>query len=514
MIQLLGFILTPGLFISVFSSINSVYTSIAHGTFDLTNLLPQIIVSFAVIPITLFFGRFFCGFICSFGSMGDLFWYISKKLRKRPELINEKADRVLKSFKYLFLIFIVIFIWTLGAVTIDNTYNPWNIFGMYASLSGWPSASGLLTVGAAILLLIIIGSFFIERFFCRYVCPLGAVFAVLSKLRFLKVRKPSENCGNCRLCTLNCPAGISMYKYDKINSGECINCFKCVSVCPRKNAQAGVGAQDIAPFAAGLTAAAAIIGLYYVGRTVSDNTTYTAPITAINQPVSENSASGQYTDGTYAGSADGFRGTTNLQVTVNNGYIADISVISTGDDEEFFNKAKSTVINEILASQSTEVDAVTGATYSSNAIIKAVTDALGLADTVVTASVDTPSQTEIAKPSPSESAVQSAAAGTFIDGTYTGTGTGFRGETKVSVTVKGGKISDIEILSYNDDREFFDRASSTVINNIIKSQSVNVNAVSGATFSSNGIMEAVANALGTDFTRSIEFSNPGRHSRR
>lgn len=81
----------------------------------------------------------------------------------------------------------------------------------------------------------------------------------------------------------------------------------------------------------------------------------------------------------------------------------------------------------------------------------------------------------------------------------TGSGNGFRGETQVKVVVKNKKISSIEMMSYQDDEQFFERAKETVIDNIIKN-SIDVDTVSGATFSSNGIKEAVANALNIDFT--------------
>jgi uncharacterized protein with FMN-binding domain len=296
-----------------------------------------------------------------------------------------------------------------------------------------------------------------------------------------------------------------MYKYDKINSGECINCFKCVSVCPRKNTKASVGSQDIAPLAAGLTAAAAIMGLYYVGRIASDNIAYAAPQATTIQISESSSVSGIYTDGTYTGSADGYRGTTNVQVTVYNGYITDISVLSTGDDSEFFSRAKTSIISAIISSQSAEVDAVTGATYSSNAIMESVANALGTINITISEAASpspSPSPSDSGTSSTQATAVPTTSSGAYTDGTYTGSGTGFRGETNVSVTVSEGSITDIEIVSYQDDRQYFKRASSTIISEIISSQSTDVNAVSGATFSSNGIMEAVANAL------SVEYTNP------
>ncbi|MPN24626.1 hypothetical protein SDC9_172027 [bioreactor metagenome] len=89
--------------------------------------------------------------------------------------------------------------------------------------------------------------------------------------------------------------------------------------------------------------------------------------------------------------------------------------------------------------------------------------------------------------------------GGYQDGTYTGSGEGYSGVTKVSVTVEGGNITAIDVVSHADEDKFFSRALG-VITKIISGQSIDVDTVSGATFSSNGIIEAVADALGIDFT--------------
>jgi len=84
----------------------------------------------------------------------------------------------------------------------------------------------------------------------------------------------------------------------------------------------------------------------------------------------------------------------------------------------------------------------------------------------------------------------------YKNGTYQGTGIGFRrGQTIVSVTVENDKITDIQVVSYGDDAPYFNRAFRSVVSRILSQQSTDVDAVSGATFSSNGIMDAVANAL-------------------
>ena len=368
-IQLAAFILLPGLFIFTFSAIRDVYTALIKGSFSFSAQAESLLVLLTVFPITILCGRFFCGFLCSFGAMGDLLWALSRKVFKRPLKVNSQVDRKLKFLKYLVLVMIVVFIWTL-AVPVSSTMNPWTIFGMYASLSGWSSPNNLLTLGALLLLLIMIGSVLIERFFCRYLCPLGAIFALTSKFRLFRIKKPREKCGSCKLCTWKCCMGINLDQQDVITSGECIDCFACVNICPRKNAKAVP-----APAAAGTMAALGMMGLYYAGNLLSKNLSGN---TETPTAIMESSAVGNYQDGVYTGTGTGFKGSTTVQVTVENGNISDITVLSTGDDEEFFNRAKNDVIAAIISRQSVNVDTVTGATFSSNGIIDAVSNALGL----------------------------------------------------------------------------------------------------------------------------------------
>lgn len=204
------------------------------------------------------------------------------------------------------------------------------------------------------------------------------------------------------------------------------------------------------------------------------------------------------------------------------GYITDITVLSTDDDARFFNSAESSVISQILSSQSVSVDTVSGATFSSNGIIAAVTDALSGAlgtTTSVTVSTGTTADTDTSITSAqmtteTTETTTSSGSGPIAksDGTYTGTGTGFRGEATVSVTVEDGYITSISVTAYNDDEKYFSRAESTIISRIITGQTPDVDAVSGATYSSNGIMEAVANALDIEYTSTTPVGgNQGGH---
>lgn len=197
-------------------------------------------------------------------------------------------------------------------------------------------------------------------------------------------------------------------------------------------------------------------------------------------------------DGVYKGSATGFSGPVTVAVTIMDKKITSIDILSSTDDEAFFNRAKG-VIDRIISSQSFDVDVVSGATYSSNGIIKAVKNALtGEKDNGVTGKSKQESASESDSSSVEKAAVQDASA--YKDGTYYGTGKGFAGTMKVKVDIAGGKIASISIVSTKDGDSYVKSASS-LIDTIVEKQSTNVDTVSGATFSSRGIIAAVRSAL-------------------
>ena len=181
-------------------------------------------------------------------------------------------------------------------------------------------------------------------------------------------------------------------------------------------------------------------------------------------------------DGTYEGSANGFSGKIKVSVVIKNQTIRSINILSNSDDEAFFNRAKEGVTASIIAKQSTDVDTVSGATYSSRGIINAVKDALS--------SSDGEEQTVVAK-------------GDFAlnDGYYEGTGNGFAGPVKLFIEIKDKSIVGIYIVKTSDDAGFFNRAKEGVTASILEKQSTDVDTVSGATYSSRGIIEAVSNAM-------------------
>ena len=592
-VQLFSFLLFPGLFLTVFNALRDVVVSLFTGTFALSALSGSLVTLTIVLGVTVLWGRFFCGYLCSFGALQELLAFTGKKLLPRRGKIPEKADKVLKFVKYGVLLGIVLLLWALQ-LPVDSTLSPWGVFG--ALLSGNLTVMGeaIPTVGFGLLAAILIVSLFAERAFCRYLCPLGALFTPLSAGRLFRIRRLESACTGCQNCTRACAMGVTVHENDFVRSGECIDCMRCLATC---HPQALKTLPH--PAVAGTASALALCGLIQVGKlAVPEETARTAGAYMENQVVSVQGAapSAKYADGVYTGQGNGFRGVISAQVTVSGGRITDVTILSNQDDSDFFQRAQSGVIPAILNTQSVNVSAVSGATYSSQGILEAVANALQLDTSVLPEITDThrhnkgnrsenatneegglfsktppsngsgengrqrkgehsgtdqgdgfqrgqrsgsplnddaqkeqaqgkkrkgraqsgqnqtaPDQSHKRMTAPTQPEAQAPAEtapeqfpalthSTYTDGVYSGTGTGYRGATQVQVTVEQGRITDVTVLSYNDDRQYFSRAQSSLIDAILKAQSVEVSTVSGATFSSNGILEAVADALNIDFT--------------
>ena len=480
-IQILSFALIPGLFEGEFAAVGNIVSCIYKGNISWESVKYSVWMLLATVPATVLVGRFFCGFFCSFGAVQDLLWFGSHRLRALfPGKRNlKKADRIFRFAKYAVLFYFIIFIWS--GVTAVKTAGPWQVFGQYVSFGHWPGLKLLLSVGGVLLLLIFIGSLFVQRFFCRYFCPMGAIYSLISQTSFLKIDKPRKECGKCHLCTSKCTMGMDLTKKDRIAGGECISCQKCVSWCPKGNVH--FRSRYGVLIGVGVTCATIMVSqLLIAGNLAKEKTADSVKKTA------ENDAGGNFQNGIYTGTGEGYRGKVTVTVKVADGKITELVLDDYADDKSYMERAKNRIFQEMISRQNTDVDAVSGATYSSNGLIEAVNKALGN------------DEGEGKKPEQEESEDKQSfiEAGRFqnlTDGIYTGSADAFRGDVEVQVTVEKQKVTDISILSYCDTEEYFFRAAPAVIEQMKAEQSLNVDAVSGATYSSNGIIHAVANAL-------------------
>ena len=187
-----------------------------------------------------------------------------------------------------------------------------------------------------------------------------------------------------------------------------------------------------------------------------------------------------YKDGTYYGTGTGFGGTLKVKVEISG--------------SEYISKA-SALINAIISSQSTNVDTVSGATYSSVGIIQAVRDALSQAAVSGNGATSDSSETNSSNSSSSQDQSTSTT-GTvpYKEGIYYGTAEGYSGNVSVAVVIQEHTIKAILVTETSDDEAFFNRAMD-VVKNVLKNQNTDVDTVSGATYSSKGLLGAIKNAL-------------------
>ncbi len=200
-----------------FGAVETSLTSLSSGG----KLVPLVsftdIVLFSiVIIITLVAGGIFCGWLCPFGTLQDWIYKLGKKLGLRTFTIPAKLDKYLVWLKYVVLAAIML-----------ATYNAVNlVFMEFDPFRAFFHMSIETEMAYILIALTIITSLLYSRFWCKYLCPMGAIVLPLSKLGLMKVRK-NEHCTGCNLCMSNCTMRL-----ENIGDLGCNNCMECITDCP------------------------------------------------------------------------------------------------------------------------------------------------------------------------------------------------------------------------------------------------------------------------------------------
>lgn len=234
-LQVLFFVTMPSSFVAGFNGIKYIFRQMGTGSVLELNSFATVMIGLA--GFTVLFGRFFCGYVCSFGALGDFVYWLSglfqKKVLKRRKQFSlpQKSLPILQKLKYLNLAFIVLMTAT-GLMEKLHGTSPWDVFSRFTAMK-LPTADYL--PGILFLLVILIGMALQSRFFCQFLCPLGAFFAVLPILPTAMLHRDAPNClKGCSACKNTCPVGLKL-ETDGFRNGECISCEKCTGVCPKRN---------------------------------------------------------------------------------------------------------------------------------------------------------------------------------------------------------------------------------------------------------------------------------------
>lgn len=214
-----------------FGGIETLFKYLAGGELIKKIMPANLVLLAAIIVLGVVLSRFFCGWICAFGALQGVFGWIGRKLFKKRFIVPPKVDRVLRWLKYPILVGIVYFTWNTGTLII----RPYDPLAAYGHLSAGPAAVWAEFAVGLILLVLTLGlSMFYERAFCKYVCPMGAVNAILGRIPLFRIKRESKTCISCSKCDSVCPMNIDVSGADTISSPECIGCLECVTACPTK----------------------------------------------------------------------------------------------------------------------------------------------------------------------------------------------------------------------------------------------------------------------------------------
>ncbi|MFN3412244.1 MAG: 4Fe-4S binding protein [Exilispira sp.] len=218
-------------FICPFGGLETLYKFISSSTFISKVTAGNIVLLAITLFLGIFFGRVFCGWICSFGALQGAVRWIGSKIIKKRIVINPKIDKILRLIKYPLLVLILFFTYKTASLII-RPFDPWATYGHI--FSGFSEILAEFLGGFIVLIAVIAGSFFIDRFFCKYACPLGAFLGIIRVFNINTITRDKDTCISCKKCNNVCPVNIDVMGSEKVKSAECINCFECINTCPTK----------------------------------------------------------------------------------------------------------------------------------------------------------------------------------------------------------------------------------------------------------------------------------------
>lgn len=214
-----------------FGGVESLYTWITGGVFVKKIHESAFILMGVVFILALLFGPVLCGWVCPFGSLQEWIGKIGKKLFKKRynTFIPEKLDNLLRFLRYGMLVWVLVMT-ALSARLFFAEFDPYN--ALFHLWTGEAAIGGVIA-----LIIVVLSSLIVERPFCKYMCPYGALLGVFNKIRIFKIKRNEKTCISCNKCDAACPMNIKISTKNVVTDHQCISCLKCTSekACPIEN---------------------------------------------------------------------------------------------------------------------------------------------------------------------------------------------------------------------------------------------------------------------------------------
>jgi polyferredoxin len=180
------------------------------------------------------FRKAFCSWLSPIGTISEYLWRAGQKLFKRNFYLPRWVDLPLRGLKYFLLGF---FVWAISTMSVEGIRDfMQSPYGLIADVKMLNFFRHIGNTGLIVLGVLVLASVFVPNFWCRFLCPYGALLGLTAWCSPLRIRRNTETCIDCTKCAKACPSALPVDKLVQIRSVECTGCLECVAVCPAQDA--------------------------------------------------------------------------------------------------------------------------------------------------------------------------------------------------------------------------------------------------------------------------------------